>query len=166
MTGKYVNLETTDRGQPASEAFYRNKSTITDSAIKNGVYLQSLNKKESVATMVVLLNELYEKQGKWQQSIDLAKLLLRYYPKYAYAMIKIGNGYSGLLDEKVSIAQANGSYSIEEKKQMDDLYQQNIHWFEKAEKLGWQMPTQEENENYLNSVRKRQKLLTRTSQGK
>ncbi|NRB24424.1 transglutaminase family protein [Shewanella sp.] len=165
-SGKYFNIETTDKGQPASNDFYHTKSLITDIAIQNGVYLQPLTKKQTVAVMAMVLNGSFEKQGKWQHSIDLAKLLLKVYPRYAYAMIKVGNGYSRLLNIEISKAKIKGSYTSEEKQHMDHLYQQNIQWFAKAEKLGWHLSTQEENDNYLNAIKKRQALLTKTTQGK
>ena len=164
-SGKYFNIETTDKGQPASDDFYRKKSHITDVAIQKGVYLQPLNKKQSIAVMAMVLNESFEKQGKWQQSIDLAKLLLKVYPQYAYAMIKVGNGYSRLLNAEISKAKMKGSYTPAEKQHMDYLYQQNLQWFAKAENIGWQMPTQKENNDYLSTIKKRQKLLIQT-QGK
>ena len=165
ISGKYFNLEATDKGQPASDDFYRKKANITDTAKQNGVYLQPLSKKQSIAVMAMVLNESFEKQGKWQKSIDLAKLLLNVYPQYAYAMIKVGNGYSRLLNAEISKVKIKGSYTLAEKQHMDYLYQQNLQWFAKAEKLGWQMRPQEENNDYLNTIKKRQKLLTQ-AQGK
>ena len=154
-TGKYLNLEATDKGQPVSDKFYREKSTITNTAIKNGVYLQPLTKKQSIAVMAILLSEHFEKQGQWQKSIDIAALILEYYPNYAYAMIKVGNGYSKLLSQKLAEVKAKGSYTHEEKKGMDKLYKQNIQWFEKAEKLGWKIPSEQENDEYINSIKNR-----------
>lgn len=165
-SGKYFNIEATDRGQLVPDQFYRDKSTITDQAIANKVYLQPLTKKQSVAVMAILLSEHFERQEQWQKSIEVADLILQHYPNYAYAMIKIGNGYSKLLSEKVTAASEKGSYTPEEKQQMDSLYQQNLHWFEKAEKLGWQPPSQEENAAYIRSIRERTSSLILTTKGK
>ena len=91
--GKTYNIETTSGGLFARDEYYKEKATITEAAINNKVYLQYLAKKETLALMVILLSEFYEQQGHWQLSIDVAQLVLHYYPTYAYAMIKIGNGY-------------------------------------------------------------------------
>ena len=162
LTGKYFNLEATDKGQPVSDKFYREKSTITNAAIKNGVYLQPLTKKQSIAVMAILLSEHFEKQGQWQKSIDIAVLILEHYPNYAYAMIKVGNGYSKLLSQKLAEVKAKGSYTSEEKQGMDKLYKQNIQWFEKAEQLGWKMPSEQENDEYINSIKKRTNTQNKT----
>jgi len=157
VSNEYVNLEITDKGRIVSNQFYQNKTTISEKAIQNGLYFQPLTKKQSVAVMAVLLSEYYSHKEKWQDSINIAKLILQYYPKYAYAMIKIGNGYSKLLAQKVAEARTKGSYTKDEKAIMDNLYRKNIYWFEKAEKLGWLPPSEQENEKYLNSVKKRAK---------
>ena len=119
--------------------------------------MQPLTKKQSVAVIAILLSEYLAKKGEWKESIDITKLILQNYPNYAYAMIKIGNGYSKLLAQKVAEAKAKGSYTKEEKIVMDKLYKMNIYWFEKAEKLGWLPTSQQENEKYLNNVKKRAK---------
>ncbi|MCL1132344.1 transglutaminase-like domain-containing protein [Shewanella sairae] len=165
LTGKYLSLEATDRGQLVNHEFYKSKSTIKPEAINNGLYLQPLSKKESVGVIAVLLSEYYAEHKQWQNSIDVAKVVLKHYPNYAYAMIKIGNGYSRLLSEKVAEVKAKKSYTIKEKEYMDHLYQQNVYWFNKAEKLGWQMPSQHENETYLNSIKQRRSQLIKASKG-
>ncbi len=166
LSAKYSNVEATDRGQFVSDQFYREKSTITEQAIANKVYLQPLTKKQSVAVMAILLSEHFERQGQWQKSIGVAELILQQYPNYAYAMIKIGNGYSKLLSEQVAAAKVKGSYTPEEQKKMGSLYQQNLHWFEKAGKLGWQPQSQDENKAYLKIISKRTSSLTSTAKGK
>ena len=155
ISGKYFNLETTDKGQLVKDDFYQQKTAIKSEAIKNGVYLQPLSKKEIVAVMAILLSEHYAIKKQWQQSIDIAKLILKNHPNYVYAMIKIGNGYSRLLALKIKEARENKGYTAKDKQQMDELYKQNFQWFEKAEKLGWQMPSQQENSNYINSIKQR-----------
>ena len=164
-SGKYFSLEATDKGQLVKDDFYQQKTAIKTEAINQGVYLQPLSKKEIVAVMAILLSEHYANQKEWQQSIEIAKLILQNYPNYAYAMIKVGNGYARLLAQKVKEAKENKGYTIKDKQLMDALYQQNIHWFEKAEKLGWQMPSQQENSNYLNSIKQRLNSLNNSEKG-
>lgn len=155
VTGRYVNIEATDRGQIVPDSLYTEKSTISAQAIQNGVYLQPLSRKESVAVIAMLLVEHYERQKQWQQSIDVAQMLLAHYPRYDYAMIKIGNAYSGLLTDKLAKVRAKKAYTPEEKQYMDDLYAQNLYWFEQAEKLGWVVPSEQEDENYLKTINQR-----------
>jgi regulator of sirC expression with transglutaminase-like and TPR domain len=164
---KWINLEATDIAQSLDDSFYHQKSPMTATAINNGVYLQPLSKKEAVAVMAVVLSEYYAQQKQWQKSIDVSTLILKYYPKFAYAMIKIGNAYSKLLDEKIAIAGAKESALPAEKAAIKQLNSQNLMWFDKAEKMGWQPPTQDSETKYLQSIKKRMKLTnTPTTQNK
>jgi regulator of sirC expression with transglutaminase-like and TPR domain len=106
QSGKWFNLEATDIAQSLDDNFYREKNPMTDTAINNGVYLKPLSKKESVAVMAMVLSEHYAQQKQWQNSINVAKLTLQHYPKYAYAMLKLGNAYRGLLQEKIKLFSA------------------------------------------------------------
>ncbi len=151
--GKTYNIEATSNGSFARDDYYKAKSTITDEAMNNQVYLQYLTPKEVLALMAILLSEYYEQQGDGQLSIDVARLVLNYYPTYAYAMIKIGNGYQQLLQAKLAEVKARGSYSAEEKRYMDNAYQENLAWFAKADAIGWVMPSKQENSDYLKSIK-------------
>lgn len=157
VSNEYVNLETTDKGRIVSNQFYQTKTTISEKSIRNKVYLQALTKKQSVAVIAILLSEYFASEERWLESIEITKLILQYYPKYTYAMIKIGNGYSRLLAQKVAKVRTKGSYTKEDKAIMDKLYRKNLYWFERAEKLGWLPTSQQENEKYLDGVKKRVK---------
>lgn len=159
ISDEYVNLEATDRGRIVSSEFYRVKTTITEQAIQNRLYLQPLSKKQSVAVMAILLSEYFDDQEQWEGSINVAKLILQYYPNYAYAMIKVGNGYSKLLQQKLAEVKEKGTYTPSQKETMDKLYKNNLHWFKKAEQLGWVPIPLEENETYLNSLKNAQNQI-------
>ncbi len=151
-SNSYFFIETTDKGQITNPAFYKEKLNIKEDAIKNGVYLKPLSKKEVVATMGILVSEYYAELGKWEQSILISETILSYYPSFAYAMIKIGNGYYKILSSK--IAEVRGTLNSSEKEHLDLLYSKNLYWFNKAEKLGWKAPTQKENEEYLEQIKR------------
>lgn len=155
LTGQYLNIEATDRGQFVPETLYTANAAITPKAIKNAVYFQPLTKKQTVAVIVMLLAEHYEQQRQWQQSIEIAHLVLKYYPKYDYAMIKIGNAYAGLLNDKIAEVKANNSYTLEDKQKMDHFYAQNQHWFAQAEQLGWQPQSSRQDDDYLSGIQQR-----------
>lgn len=154
-SGKWYSLETTNIAEFVDDKFYQRQNPMTKAAINNGVYLQPLSKKETVAVMAVVVSEYYAQQQQWQRSIDVANVILKHYPKYVYAMLKVGNAYSRLLQEKIRFARAKGTVTPIEKTAMDHLYAQNLAWFEKAEKLGWQPPPKSAETQYLNNVRKR-----------
>ena len=154
-TNQWIGLETTNTAEFADDNFYINQSPMTKAAITNGVYLQPLSKKETIAVMAIVLSEYYAQQQQWQRSIDIAQTVIKYYPKYAYAMLKVGNAYNMLLNEEIKLARAKGSLTPSKKIIMDLLYTQNIKWFKKAENLGWQPPPKSAEDQYLNNVRQR-----------
>lgn len=156
-TGRYINIETTDRAQVVPDQFYFDKSAISKLALESKTYLQPLTRKQSIAVMATVLVEHYERQGNWRASIEVAQLILQYYPNYAYAMIKIGNGYFMLLSEQVAIVKERGTYTPAEKEYADQLYQQNLTWFRKAEELGWRAVSPEENAAYVSDLEKNSK---------
>jgi hypothetical protein len=166
QTDKWLNVETTDIGQILDDSFYHEKSPMTETAINNGVYLQPLSKKESVAVMAVVLSEHYEQQKQWQNSIKVSKLILKYYPKYAYVMLKLGNAYRGLLQQQTKLITAKKAITSIEKNYLDNLYSQNKLWFTKAEELGWQPVSQQTNTKYMQSIKQLTNLTTTQSKGK
>ena len=57
--GKTINLETTSGANPARDSWIRKHFPISNKALKNGLYLQKLSKKETVAIMVEQLMQHY-----------------------------------------------------------------------------------------------------------
>lgn len=154
QSGKWFNLETTHIAEIVDDGFYRKKSPMSAKAIASGVYLQPLRKKEMVAVMTMVLAEHYAGQQRWQESIAVAELALQYYPNYAYAMLKVGNAYRGLLQAKIKQYKGQTEIPLAEKSRMDELYAQNRLWFEKAEAIGWQPVTAANNAEYLKSIKR------------
>ncbi len=152
VSNKYFNVEATHKGQIATEQFYIEKLRIKPAALQNGIYLQPLSKKEIISVMAITLSEHYAEQQQWEKSIAIAKLAVKYYPNYAYAMVKIANGYYKLLAN--AVAKAEKGYTTEEKQHMDYLYKNNLAYLEKAESLGWEQPSSQQNLEYFESIKK------------
>lgn len=153
---EYYSVEATHKGQIARKGYYKTHLAISDLAITQGVYLQPLNKKEIVAAMAILLSEYFAEQQQWSLSIEIAKIAIENYPNYAYAMLKVGNGYYKLLSAELKIV--GKTPNQEQKSYLDFLYNQNLYWFNKAEEIGWNPPSKKQNEEYLKSVTKHQNL--------
>lgn len=160
---EYYCVETTHKGQIVPKEFYRTKLAISDQAIEQGVYLQPLDKKEIVAVMAILLSEYFAEIEQWNLSIEIAKVALKHYSNYAYAMVKIGNGYYKLLS--FELKKVGNTPTPIDKSYMDYLYSQNIHWFNKADQLGWKPPSKKENIEYLSNVKKHNDLRNKQSKG-
>jgi len=97
-TGKAYNLETTSGGLPARDEWYREKMPMTDQAIKSGVFLKTLTRKQSVAVMAEILVEHAMHIRDYRTAIALTDLILKQYPEFAWALIERGVAYSGLID--------------------------------------------------------------------
>jgi regulator of sirC expression with transglutaminase-like and TPR domain len=97
-TGKTYNLETTSGGYPARDAWYRQKMPMTDDAIRNGVYMKTLSRKETVAVMAQLILENDAATGRHRDIIETADAILKYYPHDVDAMLEEGTAYAHLMD--------------------------------------------------------------------
>jgi hypothetical protein len=111
---------------------------MTDLAIKNGVYLKTLTKKETVAVMAEIILEHDLAATQYQEAIDTADIVISYYPNYVPAMLEQGTAAAYLMD-------------IEFKQKYPTLHdvpadllptyilldQQNHEDFARAESLGW-----------------------------
>lgn len=141
--GDWINLETTSGANPARDVWLRQQTPMTDEAIANGIYLRPLSKKETVALMVDTLIEHYMHKHRYEKAIEASDLILEYSPKAVEAMIHKGASYARLINERfVSkyprpdlIPQAEWSY-------YSYLDRNNRLWYDKAEALGWRMPTE------------------------
>jgi regulator of sirC expression with transglutaminase-like and TPR domain len=97
-TGKTYNLETTNGAFPVQDAWLRHNLPMGDLAIKNGVYLKTLTKKETVAVMADIVLEHDIAEGRWQEVIDTADVILRYYPNFTNAILDHGIAAAFLMD--------------------------------------------------------------------
>lgn len=158
LTGNSISLETTSGAGPNRDIWYQKQFEITDKAIANGVYLNTLTKKETVAVMAILLSEYYLDVGEFNKAIAIATLSLEYYPKHVYAMIKIGNAYHRLAD-KLYLKKYPTLTDVPKEKRSyyQFLSRNNISWFQKAEVLGWVQPSKEYDQRYLEMVKQNTK---------
>ncbi len=153
-TGAWYNLEATSGANPTRDVWYRQQLPMSDQAVANGVYLQPLTKKETVALMAETLTEYYVDQHEFEKVITLSDLILEYYPKDVAVMIRKANAYYDLLNKYYvrkyrSLAEipprAMGNYRY--------LSHNNKYWATKAMELGWREITKEEDERYLQSIK-------------
>jgi hypothetical protein len=97
-TGKAYNLETSSGALPARDEWYREKMPMPEQAIKSGVYLKTLTRKQSVAVMGEILVEHAMHVRDYRTAIALSDLILKQYPEFAWGLIERGQAYSGLID--------------------------------------------------------------------
>lgn len=158
--GVLYNFEATSGGRILDATMQRN-FPMTPQALKNGIYMQPLSKKETATVMMDTLLEYYGNTGKEEQRIELAKLILKYYPKSVTAMLHTGSAYNHLLKRNfLNKYRSPNDIPANERPYFMELSQKNNLWFDKAEALGWRMPDAQSEANYRKNI-ERAKLTKR-----
>ena len=118
--------------------------------------MRPLSKKESVAAVAGILNEVYASNNEPEKAIQLSDLILQYNPRDVSAMLTKGSAYYKLAKRNF----IGGEYkslkdmSPEMRTYSEQLLQANLYWGDKAESLGWRQPTKAENAKYLSIVKR------------
>jgi regulator of sirC expression with transglutaminase-like and TPR domain len=148
-TGKTVNLEGTNQAAPVDDSLYQKQYPMTDLAIKSGIYMQSLNKKETVSVMMGTLMEAYAQANELKKIIDVADLALKHYPQNVTAILFKGTAYALMIQQE-----------YEQKYPMPsmipaalvprflELSQNRDYWYDQAEALGFAQPDQASEDQY------------------
>jgi regulator of sirC expression with transglutaminase-like and TPR domain len=149
----WINLEATSGAKPARDVWIRQQMPMTEQALADGVYLQPLTKKETIAEMAVVVAENFLQRHEYEQSIAVTDVVLRYYPKAVDTMILKGVAYG-----RMATARFAGNYpsldSVPERYRGYFAYlsDNSRAWFAKAEALGWREETRDEKQDYLQKV--------------
>jgi regulator of sirC expression with transglutaminase-like and TPR domain len=153
--GNWINLETTSGANPARDVWLRGQFPMTDEALKNGVYLQPLSKKETVALMASTLAEYYFEQQQYEKAIAISDVILEYYPKDVLRMTLKASAY-GRLARKHFVAKYPTPAHVpsNERGYFSYLGLNNRQWFAMAESLGWREESKEDDEKYLQRIQK------------
>ena len=153
--GTTYNLETTSGANFARDAWYREQMPMTDQAIENGVYLQPLSRKETVAVMITVLAEHYMQEKEYKKAWAISDLSLKYYPKYVNAMLRNGSVFYQMLQVYFVNKYPNPKDIPQSQREaFHFLSNSNRYWFEKAEKLGWREPNRDYEDKYLKTVKR------------
>lgn len=141
--GREWNLEATSGGGFTRESHYRkDMPSMTEAAVRNGVYLRGMPRDETIAFMVsgMLVAHLMD-AGRLEDAVAVSDRLLTHAPKSVRLKLVRASVLSLLLKRDII-----GRYkSMEEmtpdvRAYADDLYQQNMAAFAEAEALGWRSP--------------------------
>ncbi len=137
-TGKTYNIEATSGGLPARDAWYREQLTMSDDAVRNGAYLKTLSRHETVAVLADVDLEYFMASGRYRDAIATADLILGAYPQFIPALLAKGTAYASLIDRELK-----PKYSAPRDMPPDALetyrsyLAQNELAFETAERFGW-----------------------------
>lgn len=137
--GREINLEATSGGHPARTLWYRQNLPMTDRAIESGLYMRTLTRREAVAHMESTVVDYLMTEGRFQEAIDVAEIILRHYPRDGYAMVKLGTAYGELMRvEFVERFPTPAMIPSALRQRFVMLAQQNQQRFQAAEALGWE----------------------------
>lgn len=140
-SGLATNLETTSGALPARAEWYRQNMPMTDQAIANGLYLQTLSRRQGVAVMASTIVETLAQQGRYQDVIDVTEVILGVWPHDIAALIFQGTGYGRLME--VEFLQRYPTPDLIPPGLLPRyrmLASRNQQIFEQAEALGWREP--------------------------
>jgi regulator of sirC expression with transglutaminase-like and TPR domain len=150
--GNTINLEATSGGLPSRDEWMRQQNPMSDAALKNGLYMQRLSKKETIAVIAEELSESYTANKQFKKSILISDIILEAYPKNAQAMVRKGFCFNLWRNEFANKYRSINDIPNIEKGYFQYLSHEKDYWYNQAEMLGWEHPTTEDEKAYLNKV--------------
>ena len=162
--GSWHGVETTSGGGWADDDWQQKQfPNLTSTAIKNGLYLQPLTKKETAVVIAELLLETYERHKTAEAEearVKLALLLVNHYPKDVVAMVHAYFGYLGLRQRLfVEKYLQPSDIPVNLRTRYEQIEIGWSYWGHKAKALGYQAPTPAMDMAYRERVR-RAKIAT------
>lgn len=138
ITGKLYNLETTSGGHPARDVWYRQNMPMTDEAIRNGVYLRPLTKKETLALMASTVMEHLLAVGRYQDANRVAAVILEFYPTFVGAMVSQAEASIRLIEDSYGARYPSLQHLPRDVRiQYQTLIEAMSEPIRRAEGLGW-----------------------------
>jgi hypothetical protein len=134
-----MNLEATSGALPARPEWIRQNLPMSDRAIASGLYMRTLSRREAVALMASTVLDYLLAERRFEESIEVAEIILRHYPRDGYTMVKLGSAYGEMMRaefiERFPNRQAVPP-SLQPRYAM--LAERNRSAFQAAEALGWE----------------------------
>ena len=141
--GRSLAIEATSGGHPARETWYHEQLGVTDAQVKSGIYLGVLTKRESIAGMASTVTEWLMSQGRQAEAIEVADVLLEYYPTDVHAVLSRGTAHGELFrTEFVEHFPTPAAIPMGLQSRYRMLAAQNAAAFRQAEAWGWRPPQQ------------------------
>ena len=136
--GRSLAIEATSGGNPTREIWYHERMGVTEQQVESGIYLGVLTKRETIAVMASTVTEWLMSQGRYQEVIEVADVLLKYYPKDIHAVLSRGSAYGELMrTEFVERFPTPAAIPPSLRPRYQMLATQNATAFQQAEAWGW-----------------------------
>jgi regulator of sirC expression with transglutaminase-like and TPR domain len=133
------NLEATSGANEAPAEIYRRNMPMSARAIRTGLYMRTLSKRETVAQMAVSVLDFLMAERRYQEAADVADAMLAVNPRDAYALVKKGSAMAEMMK-----AEFQDKYPVPAlippalRSRYATLAAANDKAFRDAEALGWE----------------------------
>lgn len=135
--GRSFNLETTSGGHPARDEWVRQNFPMGDLAVRNGLYLRSLSKREAVAVLALTVVEHLFQFERFEAAVAVCEVLLRHHPRDVNIMLSLGSAHGKLLDALRKRYPIPWTAPPLVRARMHACMERNRSLFAEAERLGW-----------------------------
>jgi len=139
--GKWINLETTSGAHPSRDVWIQKQMPFTDEAKKNGMFLKTMSRKETLVTMAQVLVEHAMHERRYGLVLALTDMLMPHNKSSAALLLSRGSAAYRILEHEIYKPYPHPQMIPPHKK---DMWQQlegiNKQAFDRAEALGWRPP--------------------------
>lgn len=136
--GRSIAIEATSGGYPAREEAYRETFGVTDRQVENRIYLGVLTKRESIALMANTVVEWLMSEGRYQEAIEVADVILEHFPKEVHTLVTRASAYGRLLEtEFMATYPTPAAIPASLQPRYRQLAAANAEGFARAESWGW-----------------------------
>jgi regulator of sirC expression with transglutaminase-like and TPR domain len=136
--GRTFNIECTDGAHVMRDDWYRQKLPISDRAMETGLYMRTLTRPEAMAVMASTVVEFLIDNGRYQDAMNVADVVLKYNRRDALTMVHKGSAAAHLIrtgyEEKYP---KENNIPIPARARYYELVETNKKMFAAAEALGW-----------------------------
>ncbi|HEX8572136.1 MAG TPA: transglutaminase family protein [Allosphingosinicella sp.] len=137
--GVVVNLEATSGAQPARDEWIRLNRPMSDRAIASGMYMRSLTRRETAATMATTLLQHLMDSRRFEEAVAVSEIILRHNPSDGLTLANQGNAVCGILrTEFLDRYRSAFLIPMALRPRYLRLLQRNRAAFAAARQLGWE----------------------------
>jgi regulator of sirC expression with transglutaminase-like and TPR domain len=148
------NVEATSGGYSVREEWAIEQFGISRAAIDSGIYMRSLSKKEYIAELISVLVAKHRVAKEYDKALKLAELILELNPRSITGIVHKAAllGWLGhIMQERIiKIEQRRPTEEEAEKLKLYKIQSDSL--IERAKSLGWEPPTAESRERYLQTI--------------
>lgn len=135
--GRTHNIETTSGGHPARDEWICQQLRISERAIKSGIYLRTLTKREGIAMLAHTIVEQLREQGRIDEVVAVCEIILQHHPREINALLSLASACGELVERWRAQHQIPFAARPEQVAYANGLMERNARLFAAAEALGW-----------------------------